>query len=162
MKNGYALCTEAGLATLDEKLGQMAPDELDALRGLLRIGLHCNVEVTDAGDPHQCVSQAYCSALPVAYSPVPQPKWQCFATLVLEAAYEATLLAGVMNAQETRSRTVFLTRLGGGAFGNALAWIDDAIGRALRQMRHRGLDVRIVSYGPIPVELKALVASFGD
>jgi hypothetical protein len=162
MKNGYALCTEAGLATIDEQLRQMAAGELDALRGLLRIGLHWNVEVTDAGDPHQCVSQAYCSALPVAYSPLPQAQWRRFATLVLEAAYEATLLAGVQNAQENGCRTVFLTRLGGGAFGNAQAWIDDAIGRALRQMRHHGLDVRIVSYGPIPVELKALAASFGD
>jgi hypothetical protein len=160
MRNGYALCTEAGLAKIDEKLRQMEPDELDGLRGLLRIGLHWNVEVTDAGDPHQCVSQAYCSAFPVAYSSVPPPKWRRFATLVLEASYEATLLAGVLNAQDHGSRTVFLTRVGGGAFGNDLAWIDDAIDRSLRQVRHRGLDVRIVSYGPIPAELKALAASF--
>jgi hypothetical protein len=134
---------------------------LDALRGLLRIGLHWNVEVTDAGDPRQRVSQAYCSALPVAYSRVAQPKWRRFATLVLEAAYEATMLAGVLNAQENGSATVFLTRLGGGAFGNEFAWIDGAIERAIRQVRHRGLDVRIVSYGPIPRELKAL-ASLSD
>lgn len=162
MKNGYALCKESGLVTIDEKVRQMAPEQLDALRGLLRIGLHWGVEVTDANDPHQCVSQAYCSALPVAYSPVPQPKWRRFATLVLEAAYESTLLAGVLNAQENGSRAVYLTRLGGGAFGNDLRWIDVAIDRAIRHVRHRGLDVRIVSYGPVPADLKALAASFSD
>ena len=162
MKNGYALCTESGLAAIDDRLQQSTAEQLDALHGLLRIGLHWGVEVTDANDPRQCVSQAYCSALPVAYSPVPQPKWRRFATLVLEAAYEATLLAAVLNAQENGSRMVFLTRLGGGAFGNDLAWINDAIDRAVRKVRHRALDVRIVSYGPIPADLMALAASFGD
>jgi hypothetical protein len=162
MKNGYALCTESGLAAIDAKLRGMTPEQLDALRGLLRVGLHWNVEVTDAGDPRQLVSQAYCSALPVAYSGVPQPNWRRFATLVLEAAYEATMLAALLNAQENGSGTVFLTHLGGGAFGNDSAWIDDAISRAIRQVRHRGLDVRMVSYGPISAELKALAASFSD
>jgi hypothetical protein len=50
----------------------------------------------------------------------------------------------------------------GGAFGNDLAWSDAAIDGAIRQVRHRGLDVRIVRYGPVPTELKAFAASFGD
>jgi len=37
------------------------------------------------------VSQVFCSALPVAYSDVPPIHWRAFATLVLEAAYEATM-----------------------------------------------------------------------
>jgi hypothetical protein len=44
------------------------------------------------------VSQAFCSALPVAYTKVPHDRWHSFALLVLEAAYEATLLARVRNA----------------------------------------------------------------
>lgn len=162
MQNGYALCTDAGLSAIDARLRAMAPGDLDELRGRLRIGLHWNVEVTDAGDPGQLVSQAYCSALPVAYSRLPQGKWRHFATLVLEAAYEATMLAAVLNAAENGSGTVFLTRLGGGAFGNDFAWIDGAMARAIDLVRHRGLDVRIVSYGPIPQELNALAASFGN
>ena len=162
MKNGYALCTETGLAAIETTMREMTPGQLDALRGLLRIGLHWKVDVTDAGDPRNFVSQAYCSALPVAYSRVPQPKWRRFATLVLEAAYEATMLAALLNAEENGSPTVFLTRLGGGAFGNDLKWINDAIDRAIRQVRHRGLDVRIVSFGSISADLKALAASFRD
>src|SRR3954468_13074580 len=64
------------------------------------------------------VSQAFCSALPVAYSQVPSPHWELFGSLVLEAAYEATLWAAVINAQRGVSNVVFLTLLGGGAFGN--------------------------------------------
>src|ERR1700730_8888546 len=41
-----------------------------------------------------------------------------------------------------RSLTVLLTRLGGGAFGNAGAWIDDAIIRSLEIVEHAGPHVR--------------------
>jgi hypothetical protein len=49
---------------------------------------------------------------------------------VLEAAYEATLLAAVLNARRGRSNIVLLTRLGGGAFGNDDDWITTAMERA--------------------------------
>jgi hypothetical protein len=93
------------------------------------------------------VSQAFCSALPVAYSPIPQPVWASFARLVLEAAYEATLLAGLEQASAGGSTTVLLARLGGGAFGNDERWIDDAIERTLPVVEHAGLDIRLVSFG---------------
>ena len=56
--------------------------QLDALRGLVRIGPHWNVEASDAADPSQLVSQACCSALPVAYSrgdsaAQPRPALRC-------------------------------------------------------------------------------------
>lgn len=53
MRNGYALCTEEGLGRIDRTLESATSDELDRLRGLLRIGLHWNVEVTDAQDRAQ-------------------------------------------------------------------------------------------------------------
>ncbi|MBV8193718.1 MAG: hypothetical protein JO339_41315, partial [Alphaproteobacteria bacterium] len=93
--------------------------EVEALRSLLRIGIHRDVEVTDgAGVSGPLVSQAFCSALPVAHGRVTRSKWVGFATLVLEAAYEATLWAAVLNARRGTSATVLLTRVGGGAFGN--------------------------------------------
>lgn len=147
MRNGYALCSQPGLAAIDKAIAAMSPEQLDQLRGLLRIGLHWGVEVTDAPTPGQRVSQAFCSALPVAYSDVPPPKWRRFATLVLEAAYEATLLAAVLNREQTGCPTVFLTRLGGGAFGNDPEWIDAAMARAFDAMKDCALDVRIVSFG---------------
>lgn len=157
MKNGYALCTESGLDTIDSALAHASSERIDELRGLLRIGLHWDVEVTDVVDRQQLVSQAYCSALPVAYSRLERPKWQRFATLVLEAAYEATLLAGVLNSARGASKKVLLTRLGGGAFGNDFAWINAAIERAIRLVEMRDLDIQIVCYGSIPSDVHALV-----
>ena len=147
MRNGYALCTQAGLARIDSVLATSSDEELDALRAHLRIGLHWDVDVTDMPAPNHRVSQAFCSALPVAYTRVPAQHWARFATLVLEASYEATLWAGVINAHERRSRLVCLTHVGGGAFGNLETWIHAAQLRALEKFSRVDLDVRLVSFG---------------
>ncbi len=147
MRNGYALCSQEGLATIDAAILSKSPADLDALRGLLRIGLHWGVEVTESATPGQRVTQAFCSALPVSYSTVPAARWERFATLVLEAAYEATLLAALLNRDQTGCPTVFLTSLGGGAFGNDRAWIESAMARAFETVRGCELDVRVVSFG---------------
>jgi hypothetical protein len=147
MRNGYALATRPGLDAIARHLRALAPDQVDALRAKLKIGIHRDVEVTQAKGPHRpLVSQAFCSALPVAYSRVPPAHWEPFAVLVLEAAYEATLWAAVLNAQRGLSNVVFLTLLGGGAFGNTGIWIDTAMQRALNIMSQFDLDVRLVSY----------------
>lgn len=172
MRNGYAMASGAGLAAIAGHLTSSTPEEVDRLRGLLRIGVHQDVEVTDAEPgsrdegraPHHAgplVSQAFCSALPVAYSGVPEAAWRAFACLVLEAAYEATLWAGVLNAQRGRSNIVLLTRLGGGAFGNADEWIDAAMRRALKKAAGFGLDVRLVSYSAPSRELLQMARDFG-
>ena len=71
MRNGYALCTRDGLRAIADLLANGTDDLRDALRGRLAIGLHRNVEVTDVHEgPRRCVSQAFCSALPVAYSSI--------------------------------------------------------------------------------------------
>ena len=67
--------------------------------------------------------------------------------LVLEAAYEACLWAALINAQRGTSNVLFLTLLGGGAFGNSPVWIDAAIRRAIRLITAYDLDIGIVSYG---------------
>lgn len=160
MQNGYALCTEPGLAAVGRLLAGADEQEIDPLRAALRIGLHHDVEVTDRGhETPTIVSQAFCSALPVAYSRISPAAWAGFATLVLEAAYEATMLAAALNAQRGASNIVLLTLLGGGAFGNADAWIYAALRRALTLAAHLPLDVRIVSYGPPSRELVAFVDS---
>src|SRR5262249_26032352 len=91
-------------------------------------------------------SQAFCSALPVAYSAIAARHWSRFARLVLEAAYEATLWAAVSNAQRG-SKIVLLTSLGGGAFGNDESWIEAGLHRALKLAAGLDLDVKLVSYG---------------
>lgn len=159
MQNGYAMCSEAGLASITERLARMSAADVDALRDRLRVGLHQDVQVTLEGtSPDQRVTQVFCSALPVRYSPIPVSAWQAFATLVLDGAYEGTLLAAVAQAARGGSNVVFLTRLGGGAFGNPTEWIDSAIRRAVLTLRDVDLDVRLVSRGEPDPALLALVA----
>jgi hypothetical protein len=141
MKNGYALCTRAGLDSIAEHLGSLPAEELDILRGKLCVGIHQDVEVTEAEGERRP------SALPVAYAPVPPAFWEAFASLVLEAAYEATMAAAILNAKRGVSNIVLLTQLGGGAFGNHDDWIYAATRRSLEKVREFDLEVRLVSYG---------------
>ena len=157
MRNGYALCTQAGLSAIDEVLQSSAPESLDEVRDLLRVGVHSGVQVTDVPGEH-LVSQVFCSALPVSYSHLRAGHWQRFAVLVLEGAYEATMWAAVINANRTGSNMVLLTLLGGGAFGNERAWIHGAMRRALKKVVGVSLDVRVVSFHEPNLELKRLVA----
>ena len=162
MQNGYAMCSQAGLSAIAGHLAKLGPGQTDALRAKLRIGIHSDVEVTNTdSSPRPRVSQAFCSALPVAYSRVPASHWTAFATLVLEAAYEATMWAAVLNAQRGGSNIVLLTRVGGGVFGNAAEWIDVAMRRALRLAVDCGLDVRFVSHGSPDPRLVQMASQFG-
>jgi len=162
MQNGYALCSRDGLDAISRHLESQSQDEIDTLSGQLRIGVHSDVEVTEAQTPgRRLVSQAFCSALPIAYSRVPGVHWKPFASLVLQAAYEATKWAAVLNAKRGASRIVLLTRLGGGAFGNDNDWIHAAMRRALNAARGFDLDVKLVSYGsPSRAQLN-MVEDFG-
>lgn len=156
MRNGYALATRAGLSAVSGRVQGARPAGRDALRGLLRIGLQSDTEVTLPGCTHR-VSQAYCSALPVAYSALPAAMWEPFARLVLEAAYEATLRAAATRGVNR----VYLTQLGGGAFGNRPDWITDSLHRALTLMADTDLDVRMVSFRRADPALAPLLEVFG-
>jgi hypothetical protein len=161
MRNGYALCTAAGLQSIARHLKSLDERSRDSLRGALQIGMHENVEVTDGVKAQPLiVSQAFCSALPVAYSHHPKSLWEPFARLILEAAYESTLLCGVLNAERGRSNRVLLTALGGGAFGNDTSWICDAMVRALDRVQGFGLKVQLVSPGPPRPEYHAIADRF--
>lgn len=146
MVNGYALPSAEGLEEINRKLESMDEAALDTVRQALQIGLHWDTQVT-LGDASHTVSQAYCSAMPVAYTPHTKELWAPLAKLVLEAAYEATICAAILNGDRNRNNRLFLTRLGGGAFGNSPDWITDAISRSLELYSDSGLDVAIVSYG---------------
>lgn len=160
MRNGYALPTRVSLKAIAELLSAADEDTLEDLRGQLRLGLHQDVEVTDGPAPCPLVSQIFCSALPVAYARLPTEDWAPFARLVLEAAYEGTLLAGVLNAARGASNRVLLTRLGGGAFGNDDAWINAAMLLALRLAGDRDLDVAVLSYGRPPQVMRDLMEQY--
>jgi hypothetical protein len=155
MQNGYALTNAEGLDEIDTRLSSMSESELDGLRSLLKIGLQCDTQVTLAGCEHR-VTQAYCSALPVAYNELPAPPWERFARLILEAAYEATFAAAAWNASVTGNRSLYLTLLGGGAFGNCRIWILDAIRRATARYHSCDLDVKVVSFGHSRADIQEL------
>lgn len=159
MRNGYALATAGGLTAISNRLRASSEKELDELRGLLRVGIQWNTQVTLQGAAHK-VSQVYCSALPVAYSGHPPDLWEDFARLVLEASYEAAICTAILNGKATGNHRVFLTLLGGGAFGNETPWILDAIERALKLYEEWEIEVAIVSYGASKAFIRQFIAEF--
>lgn len=147
MRNGYALASHSGLVEISNRLRAASERELDEWRQLLRIGIQWNTQVT-LNDCKHTVSQAYCSALPVNYAHHRSPHlWAEFARLILEASYEATICAAILNSVKNGNNRLFLTLVGGGVFGNDTDWIIGGIQRALNLYQHADLDVAIVSNG---------------
>lgn len=159
MKNGYAFASETGLKEITNKVSSLNELGIDNLRKLLRIGIQWDTEVT-IGNSNHTVSQAYCSALPVAYSQLPSELWVEFARIVLEASYEATICAGILNYINTGNNKLYLTLVGGGVFGNEVTWIVKALQRSLNLYENVGLDVAIVSYGRSKSQIQELTSSY--
>lgn len=155
VRNGYTFSTPDGLRAVGAALEGA---DREALLGELRVGLQTGVEVTFArrferpASPHR-VHQVFCSALSCGYASGSLALWRPLAKLVLDGAYEATLRVALVHGVER----VWLTFLGGGAFGNAKPWIGAAIGRALRLAEGHDLDVRIAHHRGVDDEMVALV-----
>ena len=81
--------------------------------------------------PHSCVSALDSSAL-------------CGPLI---SRTRSLLVAYYLALQRQQRVRVFLTTLGGGAFGNRHAWISDAITIALAALKDAPLDVILVHYG---------------
>jgi hypothetical protein len=161
MRNGYALASVGGLVEISKRLRESSDSARDELRELLRIGIQWNTQVTLNESQHK-VSQAYCSALPVAYSQHSSTLWAEFATLILEASYEATFCAAVLNSWSTGNSKLFLTLLGGGAFGNDVNWIIHGIKRASDIFTDHALEVAIISYGSSNPHIQQVVNQARD
>lgn len=149
MVNGYCLPTDnKSMGRLAQRLKE---DEKlsEAVRDRLRIGVHWDTEV--ANKDHR-VCQVFCSALPVAYAKSTRSQdWEAFGRLVLQGTFEATLAIAALLSMERNCRTkVYLSAVGGGAFGNRTAWIVDAIERALRIHAESPLDVMLVHFSSVP------------
>lgn len=166
VRNGYTMATDSSLCKLGDFLKN--PDLQDKLAGHLRIGMQWDTEVVcscfgahDYRGQQQLVSQAYCSACSVSYSRCSAAAWKPFASLVLRACYEATMIAGILNAaahiEEQGARRIFLTAIGGGVFGNDMMWVQDAIQRSLDKFRDYDLSVTLVSYGKATPEFRPLL-----
>ena len=160
VRNGYTFSTEGQLRELRSALER---HDRKTLLGAVKIGLQRGVQVTFAErfvEPASAthVSQAFCSALSCGYARAPLDLWEPLATLVLDAAYEATLLAAVVDTAESAgSGKVWLTFLGGGVFQNDPDWIAAAIGRALMRCADVDLDVRIAHYRALDERMRARI-----
>ncbi|MFK7786729.1 MAG: hypothetical protein AB8B56_16540 [Crocinitomicaceae bacterium] len=146
MQNGYALPTLEGLQRVAQKIQLSSDEEYDTIKSKLKVGIQWDTQVT-LNNSENLVSQVYCSALPVAYSKFPQEDWEDFARLILEGTYEATLYAALLNYEKTGNPTVYLTLVGGGAFGNDRTWIFESMKRAIDIFKRVPLKLKIVSYG---------------
>lgn len=157
VKNGYAF---SDAARLEASAAAVDAAGRDAFVGEVRVGLQTGAQVTFASrfaepEAPTHVSQAFCSALSCGYDRSPLSLWAPLATAVLDAAYEATLLAARAGvAAGTCSGIVWLTFLGGGAFGNDPAWIAHAIARAIRVAGDAALDIRIAHHRQIDVTMR--------
>lgn len=146
MTNGYALINQKGLLNINAQISGLTTESREELKEKLKIGIQWNTQVT-ISSTSQVVSQVYCSALPVSYSNIDFFYYESFARLILEATYEATLHAALINLEQTDCNKVFLTLVGGGAFGNEMNWISDSIKKAVSKFLNAPLDVRIISHG---------------
>jgi len=159
MTNGYAVLSQKGLLAINKQIGSFTDTQREYLKGKLKVGIQWNTEVT-LTDEKQIVSQIYCSALPVAYSHIESYYWENFARIILEATYEATLYTAMLNLKNNKSNKVFLTLVGGGAFGNDLDWILESLFKTLEKFRNTPLDLSIVSYGSSNEILKQEIHNF--
>ena len=180
--NGYTQCDD--IEALAAYIHGLSADELDQLRASLRIGVHSEAEVTScrpcvappsqtnqlqppeppmqADQPAHHVTQVLCSACAVGSSSKLKA-WRPLASLILEAAYEATLAVAARNLGRGGAPFVYLTLLGGGAFGNGPRWIEAAVARALSLYRSHALHVRIVhrsAHGPWMAAFQQLAARY--
>jgi hypothetical protein len=170
---GYTMATREGLAALNAKLQSCGVKGVEKAKSLLKIGIQTDVQVTSKNWGNvqvrkklQTVTQVFGSACSVAYSEGSAKSWAPFASLILDASYEATLWIALESALrhsgQGGSNKVFLTLLGGGVFGNSFDWIANAIGKAVKKFTNTGLDVRIVFYGPVCNEVKMMIKDYND
>lgn len=158
MKNGYALANREGLKSISKQIGIKSEKEYEYLKGKLKIGIQWDTEVT-ISENRNLVTQVYCSALPVAYSDIEPELWSDFARLILEATYEATFYTALKNYERTGNNKVFLTTVGGGAFGNEDVWIFNAIEKSIRKFANTPLEIKIVSYGASRPKVRQFIDS---
>ena len=155
MQNGYALPTDRqSMLRLKKKLYEKYLTSRKAMN-TVRVGVQWNTEVvkklSQPNQSHHCVTQVYCAALPISYCTNSKMKdFEPFAKLILDAAYCATFAVAAIKSLESNQRVkLYLTKVGGGVFGNRSRWVADAIKKNLRKFEDFPLDVHLVHYGTL-------------
>ena len=105
------------------------------------------------------VHQVYASPIYVLHS---EREWEPLARLVLEAAYEATMLVALLVGAEKGTRQkVVLTALGREG-GSVAAWVADAVVSALDKFEGADLDVVINKGGARGIECDLIMSRIKD
>jgi hypothetical protein len=152
MENGYCFVSAENLLKINGILGSLSEENREALKSHLKVGIQWDTEITlptREGRLNTFVTQIYSSALPVSYNVQNRLDinyWESFAKLILEATYESAFHTAILNMERTGNNKLFLTLVGGGAFGNHISWIVDSIEKVINKFSHVPLDVNIVSY----------------
>lgn len=158
MKNGYAIPSKSeSLRELALKIYRRATKNA---MSKLKVGVHWETEVaveesacSQSSTPNNHrVTQVYSSAIPINYDATMDKKrdFHAIGTLILKAAYEATFAVAAIKSLETNKRVdLYLTKIGGGAFGNPSRWIVDAIQSCLVKFEDFPLNVHLVHYGAL-------------
>lgn len=170
LEGGYTMTDREKLARFNDAM--TGEDVMRRVESKLRVGMHSDVQVTSQNwgqtsvdDAEHKVTQVFGSACPISYNRcTSESDWEKLAKMVLNASYEATLWAALLNAVRhdyaLASNCVYLTCLGGGVFGNPTSWILEAIKKALIAVEGYNLDVRIVCYGFLDPEVDSFVKQF--
>lgn len=150
MENGYCLVyNKESLDRLNERLLKNGLKE--RLRENFKVGIQYETEVKLEKTKGHRITQIFCSALPISYCSFHAPKsWENFALFILECSYDAILTFANLLAETKKDKNdrvkVYLTSLGGGAFGNSTFLIKEAMKTALEAHKNDPLDVYLIEY----------------
>ena len=175
VSNGYVDLSDSNSAELGGIVNGLSEKDRETAKGLLRVGWQKNTAVTCTKKrvwsdepwykgPGHLVHQVYASPLYVLHS---EREWEPLARLVLEAAYEATMLVAVLvgaekaRAEKGTRQKVVLTALGREAGGD-IEWVADATVSALAKFERADLDVVINKGGARGIECDLIMSRIRD
>ncbi len=156
-KNGYVLIDEINISSINEKLSEISNSEREHLKGLLKVGIHRDVQTNNNQDTlDHNVNLVLCSAFPLgSYNSISANKGSLLCQLILEATYEATIISAILNRSEM-SEKLYLTKVGGGVFRNKPEWIAHAMQMARDKYKKYGLEIHLVNWKPMENEYKVM------
>ena len=159
VKNGYLMIdTEDTLEAIDFYLQELGSKGQSELGNHLNIGTLTNTVPTSTNwgqnlleNAKHTVNLAFCSSVPIQYCINLHPtmkEWELLVSVITRASFDCVLAFAAKNAKDNDKKEgkakVFLTLLGGGAFGVYWAWILDALSESLHRHSDLGLSVTLV------------------
>jgi hypothetical protein len=146
VENGYSILSDETLHKINNILKS---SDKDKIKENLCAGIHRSVQVTSKFwgtkflDKENLIDLVLCSACSVSYSGNNTKLWEPLARLILETMYEICFIRAINNK---KSNKLYLTYLGGGAFGNDISWIKDAVSFCCKKYKNYNIQVYMINY----------------